>query len=272
MGPDDVAAAADVAIAAFGMDPDPGHRTLLRCRLRHCLESDPDGAYVGLERGRVAAIAQAIRREGVWVLSLLAVDPGAQSAGLGRALLEAAAGYREPGDRGVIASSSDPRALALYGHAGFALHPAVQVSGSIDLTAMPADLPAVSDAQAEDQVLADISRAVRGAAHSAELPLIVARGARIMRLEDRGYAVATPGSGVWMVAARDEPAATALLWHALAAVGASEGAVIRWITAPQQWALAVALRAGLRLEPYGALCLRGYAQPPSAYIPSAAYG
>ncbi len=268
----DISRAAEIAAAAFGAEPDPANHAQLCRRLGHCLESDPEGAFVALGHGRIVALAQAIRREEIWVLSMLAVDPAAQSAGAGRALVNAALGYLQPRDGGLIMSSNDPRAIALYGRAGFALQPSFQASGTIDLTAMPRNLAEVTDAAGELDVLAPISRTVRGAAHTRELPLVVARGARILRLGDRGYAVAIPGQLVWMLAARDEDAATALLWHALAAVGASERAVIRWITAPQQWAVTVALGAGLRLAPNGPVCTRGVGAPLHPYLPSAPFG
>ena len=174
---------------------------------------------MALDRDRIVALAQAIRREGIWILSLLAVDPAAQGLGVGRALMDAALAYPQPGQGGLIISSNHPRAIALYGRAGFALQPSLKASGPIDLAAMPRNLPDVIDAAGDLDRLASISRAVRGASHTRELRLVAARGARILRLDDRGYAVALPGLGVWMLAAHDEDAATALLWHALAAVG-----------------------------------------------------
>ncbi len=53
-------------------------------------------------------------REGVWGLSIFAVRPGLQSAGLGRALLGRALAHGAGARGGIILSSPDPRALRLY--------------------------------------------------------------------------------------------------------------------------------------------------------------
>lgn len=269
MRADDVAGAAAISLAAFGVAaPEPRVVDVWTARVGHCLQNDPGGAIVAEENGRLVGAAEAIRRDGVWILSLLAVDPGAQSGGVGRGLLGAALDYAAADDAGLIISSSDPRAIGLYGLAGFALQPAFEAHGSIDLTAMPSGLPDVSDGADALAELGEISRAVRGATHALELPHALYRGARILRLDDRGFAVAHRGHGVWLLAARDEPAAVALLWHALAEVGESERAPVRWITAQQQWAIAVVLRAGLRLVPYGPVCVRGLGAPLHPYLPS----
>ncbi|HEY5316828.1 MAG TPA: hypothetical protein VIJ20_02535 [Solirubrobacteraceae bacterium] len=107
----------------------------------------------------------------------------------------------------------------------------------------------------------------RVAPHTLELELALSEGAQLLRLADRGYAVAAP-EGVWLLVAYDEAAAAALLWSALALVGETERAAVRWITADQQWAIDVALRAGLRLVPNRALCVRGRPGPLSPFLPS----
>jgi GNAT superfamily N-acetyltransferase len=266
---DDVVGAAAISLSAFGVTA-PQRRVLdiWEARVGHCLRTDPDGAIVAEQDGRLVGVAEAIRRDRVWILSLLAVDPAIQSAGVGRALLGAALDYAGPDDAGLIISSSDPRAIGLYGLAGFAPHPTFEAHGSIDLAAMPSGLADVSDGAGALDELGEISRAARGATHALELPHALYRGARILRLGDRGFAVAQRGHGVWLLAARDEPAAVALLWHALAEVGETEQAPVRWITAQQQWAIAVVLRAGLRLVPSGPVCVRGLRAPLHPYLPS----
>src|SRR4051812_40269636 len=59
-------------------------------RIRHLVETDPGGAWVAEEDGRVIGAALGLVREGVWGLSLLVVLPGRQSGGTGSALLRAA--------------------------------------------------------------------------------------------------------------------------------------------------------------------------------------
>jgi hypothetical protein len=64
--------------------------------------------------------------------------------------------------------------------------------------------------------------------------------------------------------------ATALLVQALARVPETESAELRSVTAEQDWAVDVALAAGLSVENRGYLALRGM-RPPTHYLPSGAY-
>jgi ribosomal protein S18 acetylase RimI-like enzyme len=270
--PADLDAVADATAAGLGLElGDPGVRQRWLARLSHPFETDPDGGFVAERNGRVLGAAQAIQRDRLWVLSMLSVDPGAQSAGAGRALLEAALGYGAGVDAGLIVASSDPRALRLYGLAGFALRPAFETTGELDRGRLPRADPAVRQAGEDDlEALAAISRDVRGAAHTIDLRYALGRGARLLRHGDRGFAVVMPGMLVWLLAARDPEAAQALLWSALELVGdVGEGRpTVRWIAGGQDWAIDVLLRAGFGLSPRGALCVRGRPGPLHPYLPS----
>src|SRR3954453_4305386 len=73
-----------------------------RSRIAHLLETDPGGAWVAESAdGRVVGVALALVREGIWGLSLFAVEPALQGQGVGRALLDAALGYADSA-RGAI--------------------------------------------------------------------------------------------------------------------------------------------------------------------------
>jgi len=223
---------------------------------------------VALDGDRIVGVAQAIQRERLWVLSTLAVDPRAQSAGAGRALLERALGYGAP-QHGLIVSSNDARALRLYAQAGFTLLPTFHAQGPLRRDAAPPPPDGLRELGARElEPLAAISRELRGAPHTAELEFVLARGARLLALAERGFAVATPGQGVWALAARDGDAARALLWGALTLVGESDRPSVRWLTGAQDWAVEVAVAAGLRLASWGALCVRGEPGPLAPYIPS----
>jgi hypothetical protein len=219
----------------------------------------------------VVGISEAIVRDDLWCLSLLAVSPDAQSRSTGRALIERALGYRDDVEPGLIISSSDPRALRLYSVSGFALRPTFDAEGKLDRGAVPKPDPEISDVRmSEIPQLAGISRRVRGGTHAPELAFAAAHGARIVRLGDRGFVVVEPGR-VWLLVACDEAAATALLWRALELAGPELMLRVRWISAEQQWAVQVVLAAGLRLIPSGAICVRGEPGPLRCYIPSAAF-
>jgi ribosomal protein S18 acetylase RimI-like enzyme len=265
----DLPAVAALSAASFGilLDDQAARDRWLR-RLAHPATTDPDGSFVALADGRIVGVAQAIQRERLWVLSTLAVDPRAQSGGAGRALLERALGYGAP-EHGLIVSSNDARALRLYAQAGFTLLPTFHAQGALRRDAV---LPPRADLRelgaGELEPLGAISRELRGAPHTGELEFVLSRGARLLALDDRGFVVATPGQGVWVLAARDADAARALLWSALALVGESERPSVRWLTGAQDWAVEVAIAAGLRLASYGALCVRGNPGPLAPYIPS----
>ncbi len=270
----DLPEAAEVSAGAFGFDiSDPVTARRWQQRLAHLVGTDPGGGFVAERDGRMIGIAQALRRERLWCLSLLAVSPDAQSAGAGRALLKHTLSYGTGTGGGLIIASNDPRALRLYGLAGFSLRPTFQAEGALDRRALPLLHPGMREAGDSDlEALAAISREVRGAPHTSELTFALSRGSRLLRLGDRGFSVTQPDHGVWLLAARDEEAARALLWSALEGVAHTERPIVRWITGEQGWAIDVALRAGLRLSAYGALGVRGEPGRLWAFIPSAPFG
>lgn len=266
----DLPAVLAVSAAAFGKDlSDAGERAAWRQRLTHPWETDPAGAFVEERDGRVVGVAQAIRRERLWVLSLLTVDPETQSRGSGRALLKAALSYA-PGCTGrLIVSSNDPRAMRLYGLSGFQLLPTFEARGTLDRRKLPAGLPDPTPVAAgELDRLEPIARAVRGAPHTPDLAIALDRGGLILRLGDEGYVVTRGGGGIFTLLARDGEVARALLWAGLAAGGDGEDGAVRWMTGAQDWAVGVVLRAGLQLAPYGALAVSGRPGTLRPFIPS----
>jgi GNAT superfamily N-acetyltransferase len=264
----DLDAAVGVAAAAFSRDlGDEVIARRWRERVAYPWRSDPDGAFVAELDGRVIGVAEAIVRERLWCLSMLAVAPGIQSAGAGRALMDSAAAYGRATDPGLIVSSNDPRALRLYADCGFALHPTFQASGAVDRRRVPALGGSVREDDGKDlEALAGLTREVRGAPYTDELQFLVGQDARLLRIADRGFAAVNTEGMLWALVARDEDAASALLWNALAL---AEGpARVRWMTGAQQWAIDIVVRAGLRLEAYGALCVRGAPGPLAPFLPS----
>ncbi len=267
---EDLDDAATVSAAAFDVDlsDEPSER-LWRHRVGYPLGTDPNGAFVAELDREIVAVAQALRRERVWCLSMLAVHPGAQGVGAGRAVLGPALTYGADADAGLIPSSNDPRAMRLYALSGFALLPTFAAAGELDRRAIPRVDNAITEADNSGlERLAPISRDVRGAPHTSELRYALERGSRILTISDRGFTVVHSGR-VWLLAARDEEAATSLLWRALELASSQAGLVsARWITGGQQWALRVLLAAGLRLSVHGAFCVRGAPGPLSPYLPS----
>ena len=244
-----------------------------RRRVRHFLTNDAAGSWVAESDGRVIGVSLALRRGELWGLSLLAVDPAAQSRGVGRALLDAALTYADPSAPAVILSSRDPRAMHRYASAGFDLHPQMQATGRIERSRLRCDGSTVREAGPEDYALADaVDVAVRGAPRGQDHELLASRGVMFVteRGPQRGYAHVHDGR-VRAIAATDEETAVALLWHSLAHtadIGAD--ATVEHMAGNQQWAIRTVVEAGLSLAPSGPAFWR-QGTPPPAYLPSGPY-
>lgn len=267
----DITAVAELAAAAFSRDiSDERAAQRWRERVAYPLGTDPAGAFVAERDGHVIGVAEAMARERLWCLSLFAVRPGIQSAGAGAALFDHAVAYRTDTDGGLIVSSNDPRALRLYARRGFSLIPTFGAEGEVDRRRLPARTGSVREDEGRElESLAALTRTIRGAPYGVELAFALKQGGRLLRIGDRGFTVIAEGGRVWTLVARDEEAATTLLWNALALTGGE--ASVRWITGEQPWAIDVIVRARLRLTAYGALCLRGTPGTLRPFLPSAPF-
>jgi hypothetical protein len=175
-------------------------------------------------------------------------------------------------DGGLIIASDDPRALRLYASAGYALEATYKATGTVDPELLPERHPSITPVARTDlATLGPISRAARGAAHTPDLDVALFRDASISRLEDRGFVVTMPGRGVWALAARDEEAAAALLWHGLSEFQDEPTFDIGWVSGRQRWAIDVLLAARLSITTYGTICTRGAVGPLHPYIPSPSF-
>src|SRR5205807_2891426 len=100
--------------------------------------------------------------------------------------------------------------------AGFDLRPTLTASGRVDRGALPVADPKVRQAGPEAvELTVGVSRRLRGATHAPEIAHLLALGAQLSVVDDRGFAVHNRGS-VELVAAVDEATARALLRAALA--------------------------------------------------------
>jgi GNAT superfamily N-acetyltransferase len=213
--------------------------------------------------------AQAALRDDVWVLAHLFVAPEAQSRGVGRGLLAPAFAYGAPAKAGIIASTPDPRAIVAYaGLPGFEVHPAVTAAGHLRRATLPT-VSHVREGTTDDLALAtDIDRKLRGGPHGPDLGFFLEQGDRLLVVPDRGYAVAGE-SGPTVVAALDEEAATQLLSDCLGQATAEE-VTIKRMAGGHQWAISVAVGAGLAIRPWGPIVSRNCAAPRSAYLQDSA--
>jgi GNAT superfamily N-acetyltransferase len=253
--------------------PDDARLRAIRgqARIAHLQATDPDGCWVAERDGEVVALALALVRDDVWGLSLFAVRPGLQGQGIGRRTLEPALAYAEGRRGAIILSSPDPRAMRRYVRAGFRIRPCLTAAGQINRSRLPAGLRArPGDPEADRAVLDAASRHVRGASHGPDHAAIAAAGGRLLVLGDRGFAYHREGSPV-LLAARDDEAAADLLWSCLAAGPAGASVHVDFISEHNDWAVAVALDAGLALSPDGPVFVRGETGPLAPYLPSGAY-
>ncbi|MBB1253692.1 GNAT family N-acetyltransferase [Streptomyces sp. OF3] len=276
----DAEAVRALAEAAFGDDGrawpaervDRHHR-----RTRHLARTDPTGCLLAEDSsGRPLGAVLSTRREGTWGLSLLVVHPDAQGGGLGRTLLDAALEHGKACLRALLCSSGDPAAARLYRRAGFDLHPAMRLRGTVDADGLaPPDGPVAPGSAGAFDLLDSVDRRLRGGAHGPDHRELL-RDFRLLVCDDlagSGYCYVTPDGPdvkVELLAATSRRLASRLLTAALLTVEPGARVRVDDLTAEQQWAVDVGLDAGLRVENGGYVCVRGM-RPPAPYIPSGAY-
>ncbi len=246
-------------------------------RTRHFLGTDPEGSWVAEDDGVVVGMAQSFVREDYWMLSQLGMLPRVQGRGLGRELLRLALTHGDPNSPGTIQCSRDPKAMALYSSFGFVLHPVVAAWGAIRPGAVerPAGVVRYEPEQVGEQELGlvtVIDRKVRGSARPVDIVSLLAQpGHRLLLHDDQGYAV-VKDDRVVTLGARNEDSATLVLKAMLAEAPPGETVEVNWLTSAQQWAIRVIVEAGVELQPYGPVMVRGMDGPPTPYIPSGGYG
>jgi GNAT superfamily N-acetyltransferase len=246
-------------------------------RTLHFLRTDPEGSWVAEDAGTVVGMSQSFVREDYWMLAQIGMLPGRQGHGLGRELLRLALTHGDPHSPGTIQCSRDPAAMALYTNFGFVLHPVVAAWGPIRPGAVerPAEVVRYEPDQVTErelEVVAAIDRKVRGSARTVDIVSLLSQpGNRLLLHADQGYALTTDDRIVTL-GARHEESATLVLKTMLAEAPPGETIEINWLTSAQQWAIRVAVDAGIELQPYGPVMVRGMDGPPSPYIPSGGYG
>jgi GNAT superfamily N-acetyltransferase len=260
----------EVLYTTFAGEDEAVRAARQHARIGHLLETDPGGSWVAEHDGRVAGVALALIREGVWGFSLFGVAEALQGRGVGRALFARCWEYGAGARGHLVLSSTNPQAMGIYAHTGVPIRPCVAAAGIPDLSRAP-DVDGIVDAGAAGIPLADaIGRELRGAGHGRDLPVPMAHGARLLVFEDRAFALAR-GSNVILLGARDEQAAQHMLWGLFVTGPAGATVNVDFLTAGQDWALPVCLDARLPLSPDGPMFAGGALGPLAPYIPSGAY-
>jgi len=248
----------------------PEQRQAFRRGMQRFVDRDPDGAWVAVDGDTVVGMAEAIRRDAFWGLSMLFVHPAQQSKGLGRRLLDATMAYADGADVRMILTSPDPRALRRYSGAGLAIHPAVEAEGVVDRTEIPTGLPGRSGDTSDLDLVAEVDAGLRGS-RAEDVGFLVDDSAGLEVVDHsggRGYAVHRRNR-ITMLGATDDATAALLLWRVLAQ---TEGKAEIWgMTAGQDWAVKVALAARMRVTGAGPLFVDGRERPPGPWLPSGWY-
>ncbi len=246
-------------------------------RTRHFLGTDPDGSWVAEDAGAVVGMSQSFVREGYWMLSQLGTVPGRQGLGVGRELLSLAISHGDRESPGTIQCSRDPKAMALYTSFGFVLHPVVAAWGAMRPGTVERP-PEVRRHEPDEvgrrelDVVAAIDRTVRRSARTVDIVAMLDQpGTRLLLHADQAYGVAKD-ERIVTLGARQEESATLVLRAMLAEAPPGETIEINWLTSAQQWAICEVVRAGIELQPYGPVMVRGMDGPPSPYIPSGGFG
>lgn len=280
MTPGDVDAARTMASSALAGGPEErermiGHtaeeRTRRRARFLHLLSTDGPGAWVAVDGERIVGVSLALKREGLWGLSLLAVDAEYQALGLGGELLERALAHGKDCRGWMTVSSTHPAAMRSYALAGLHLRPTLWAVG-VPRAVRSADSAARDGTMRDLEMAAEVDRIVRGASHAADLAFMMENGARLLVLDgpgERGYAVESDGT-IFLLAATHLSVAADLL-RACLARASGRRVEVQWISADQSWAVPVVLAAGLALEPAGCVCVKGEVGPLTPYLPSGAF-
>lgn len=281
MTTEDAEAVAAVATAAGealrrneGREPEPRdeeREAQFLVGMRRFVERDPAGAWVATDGdGGVIGMAEAIRRDGFWGLSMLFVHPDAQSNGLGLRLLDKTLEYAEGATVRMIMASPDPRALRRYSRAGLAIHPGVSAEGEVDTREAPTDLPGREGSVDDLDLVAAVDEGLRGS-RVEDAEFILANGGRLEVIDDRtrrGFVILRGGRTA-MLGATDDDTAALLLWRSLLS---AEGKTELWaLTAQQNWAVEVALAARLKIVAGGAMFVAGRDLPPGPWLPSGWY-
>ncbi|HEY6057619.1 MAG TPA: GNAT family N-acetyltransferase [Candidatus Limnocylindrales bacterium] len=308
--PEDLAPCTEVWREAIGqylgrlnMPPPGTDLAPLRRLLAHLLATDPDRFWVAADPvdARIVGFGSASVRGNVWFLAMLFVEPTAQRAGLGRALLARTLpeypglrpGSAEGGRAMILATATDsaqPVSNGLYSR--LSIVPRVPVfhllgrpDGNEMLPPLPGGVRPVAFLDLErgpgdpdgaarlGAALAAVDRAVLGYEHPADHAYL-AREERIGFLylgpNDRplGYAYAARSGRVGPIAAVDEGLLGPLLGHVLDAVVPPD-ASSAWVPGAAGAAFAALVRAGFRVDGFPALLC--WTEPWAAferYVPS----
>jgi len=248
--------------------------------LGHVLATDPDGFWVAVADGQggagtegpVVAFASALRRERVWFLSMLYVQPGHQERGLGRRLLAQVLAGSDDAVHATCTDSAQPISNALYSRFGMMPRlPVLELVGRLEhplpglpdgIRAVPFDLLRAGPTDGAGprrlaSALERLDRSTLGYAHPQDHAYLAAQGRLGYLYEGAGGSVVGYGyvsevGRLGPIAAEDPMLMGPVVGHLLGSVRPA-GAFSAWVPGSASGAVAALLAAGLRLEDFPAL-------------------
>ena len=257
----------DAYIVPMGQPPLPTDNPSLRRLHAHTLATDPTRFVVAERSGRlsgqrVVAFGSAVERGELWFLSMLFVEPGEQSRGVGRALL--ARMLPAPLDGRVLATCTDsaqPISNGLYASIGIVPRmPLFNLIGrpreGVAWPGLPEGIAAqrVGDHEAwqSDPEVHALDRSLLGFAHPEDHAFVLEEPRRCFayRASDGrlgGYGYAGDVGRVGPIAVSDAGLLAPVLGHLLRAVE-PRGASSVWLPGDAGEAIRIAIEAGLRME------------------------
>jgi GNAT superfamily N-acetyltransferase len=275
--------------ARMNIPPLPEDNPGLRRLHRHAHTTDPSRFLVAerqAARGgppRIVGFGSAMERGELWFLSMLFVEPQEQARGLGRAILE----QLLPADRGSRAlatctDSAQPVSNGLY--TTFGIVPRMPMfnlvgrpAADFRWPALPAGIRperiATPDAWSESAELAVLDHELLGFDHPQDHRFVQLEPRHVFAYRDAsgelaGYGYAGEIGRVGPIAVRDAALLAPVLGHLLTTV-VPRGASAVWLPGDAGDAMAMAIRAGLRIE--GFPVLAGWSRPFadfSRYVPT----
>lgn len=301
--PDDLAPLRRLLVHLLATDPDR-----FWVAVRPAIDADPgagrNGAHPPVES--VVGFASASVRGDLWFLAMLFVDPGAQAAGLGQALMDRAQAGRDvdpggpavpgpddPLDTGIrtwgmCTDAIQPISNGLYARRGMVPRiPIWRLFGEVRrweaLPLLPASLESVSfDAIAADgpdghrrlaAIVDELDREILGSTHAPDHAWLRREGRAGFLVRDRGdgrplgYAYGSNIGRMGPVAALDPALQPSLIGAAVRGAPAF-GPVAMWVPGTADLAMRGLLDAGLRFDGFpGLICWSRTEHPFARYIP-----
>ncbi|QHB99212.1 GNAT family N-acetyltransferase [Epidermidibacterium keratini] len=238
----------------------------------HILRHDAGTCLVAEDDGKVNGAMMAINREGMIIMSMLAVRPKAQGRGYAAAIIDRMRAMLDDYRRAmaVVKASETIRAMFPW---NFDVHPAMRAGGQIDRSRLSTTKSVREGTPQDRDFIEGLDRRLRGASRGVDHDLLASR-ARLFVAEERsarGYAYAHSDGSPLTLAATTTTVARELLTSCLASGSPGDAPVVRNLTGEQRWAFDVVRSLGMDLHLAGPVIVRGMALP-APYLPHDSLG